>query len=157
MAETVLLDGREFSNVSQNITAAQNDYIYVQLNDCGASRLLKQVADGKRSDPLAHELLLTILRSGMSSQVLASLLTEKGKKWTRIEADRNAAIFAEITDNEEIIRMRKVIVNFVSAFFQSGEVSSTTSPTSSSQNEKAPAMSSAGAAILASSPESSEQ
>jgi hypothetical protein len=155
MADTVLLDGREFSNVSQQITAAQNDYIYVQLNDCGASRLLKQVADGKRSDALAHELLLTILRSGMASQLLAGLLTEKGKKWTRIEADRNAAIFAEITDNEEKVRMRTGIVEFVFGFFLSGEVSSTTSPKSSNPNEKDPAITSAGVATSASSPESS--
>lgn len=155
--ETIKLDGREFVTVSQKITAAQDDYILVTLNDCGSAEILREIAGGKRSPEIGVHLLKTILRSGLTSQLLAGLLTEKGKKWIRREADRNAEIFAEITDNEEKIRMRQTVVGFVLGFFQLGEALSKTSPKSSNLNEKAPDISSAEAATSESSPELSVQ
>lgn len=151
--ETIKLDGREFVTVSQKITAAQDDYILVALNDCGAAEIIRGIAGGERSPEIGAHLLQTILRSGLTSQLLAGLLTEKGKKWTRLEADRNAELFAEITDNAEKVRMRQTVVGFVLGFFQLGEALSKTSPKSSNLNEKAPDISSEEVATSESSPE----
>ncbi len=145
--EVIFLDGREFVTIAQNITAAQDDYILVQLNDSGAADVLREIAAGKRSEVIATRLLQTILRSGLTSNLLAGLLTEKGKKWTRRDADRNAERFAEITDNEEKVRMRKSVVGFVIGFFQLGEASSGTSPKSSNPSEEDPGISSEAPAI----------
>lgn len=147
--ETIRLDDREFTLISGNVTAAQNDYILVYLNESGASDVLAPIAGTKKKpdERLGTVLLQTILKSGLQANVLAGLLTEKGKKWTRAEADRNAAIFADITDRKEQALMRTAMVGFVLGFFQSGEASSKTSPKSSNPSEQDPDTSSVEAPI----------
>ena len=46
------------------------------------------------------------------------MLTEVGKKWTRAEADRNAAAFAEITEESEKQAMQNTIAWFVLALLE---------------------------------------
>jgi hypothetical protein len=164
--EVIQLDGREFVGVTQGLTMAQNDFVLVLLDEIGsekprdpeekietASDIVAKIARGDKSDGIAQRLLRKILKSGRASELLAGLLTEKGKKWTRREALRNAEIFAEIRDNGEQVVMRSAMVSFVFGFFRSGEASSTTSPKSSNPNEKDPGISNAEAAISASSQE----
>jgi hypothetical protein len=52
------------------------------------------------------------------------MLTEVGKKWTRAEADRNAAAFAEITDEDEKITIHAAILRFVLSFSEGRKKSS---------------------------------
>ena len=156
--ESVKLDGREFSSVSQAITAAQDDYIVVYLNESGATMVLHEKATNDEQRKIkAQRLLQTILKSGLTNYILAGILTEKGKKWTRQEADANAIRFAEITDRKEQAFMRSAIVAFVIGFFRSGEASSTTSPKSSDRKNAAPDTSKEEVAISESSAESSEK
>jgi hypothetical protein len=88
----------------------------------------------------------------MANHIVAGILTEVGKKWRRDEAERNAEIFADITDTGEKVTMRTQIVNFVIAFFLLGEESSTTSPKSSSPIAPVPDTESADQSISALSP-----
>jgi hypothetical protein len=132
--DIIELAGRKFQGVTQAVTAAQDDYITVVLNDSRAAELIEEVARGKK-DQSAQVLLQTILRSGHASKLLAGLLTEEGKKWSRLDADDNARIFSEITNTDEKVRMRTFMVGWVLAFFRSGEASSRTSPKSSNPNE----------------------
>jgi hypothetical protein len=138
--ETIHLDGRDFFGVSQQVTAAQDDYILSWLGKAGATDILfRLAAGGEDSEQSAKNLLATILGSGYASKVLAGVLTEQGKKWRREDAERNAEIFADITANDEKVAMRTMLVRFVLGFFLLGEASSTTSPKSSSPNKKEPA------------------
>jgi hypothetical protein len=168
--EVIHLAGREFHGVDQGLTMAQNDFVLSLLDEIGteeprdpketietASDIVAKIARGDKSDGIAQRLLRKILKSGRASDLLAGLLTEKGKRWTRSDALRNAEMFADIRDSDAQIKMRNEVVSFVFGFFLSGEASSKTSPKSSSQNEKAPGTSNGGVAISGNSPESSDQ
>ena len=164
--EVIRLDGRDFVSVDQGLTMAQNDFVLVLLEEIGsespesketAADIVAKIARKDKSPDLGQRLLRTILKSGRASEVLAGLLTEKGKRWTRREALRNAEIFAEIRDNVAQVAMRGALVAFVIGFFQSGPASSTTSPKSSSPNEKVPGTTNGEVAISESSPGSSVQ
>jgi hypothetical protein len=147
MQDSFTLDGRTFRPAGQSLTAAQDDYILGQLRLSGALEVLSG-ADGKRRarEEQAEELLTRVLLSGRAQHVLAGCLTEEGKKWTRAEAERNAATFAEISDAEEKAAMRDAIVRIVLGFFSFGSRSSETSPNSSNPSETAPLTASAEAA-----------
>ena len=137
MHEILRLDGREFRGPSDSLTAAQDDYLLAHLRRSGAIETLTDADGIERPQAKRAELLLTqIMLSGETFHVLAGALTEVGKKWSREEAERNAARFAEITDSEEKLRIRAGIVNFVIGFFAPGAKSSTISQKSSSRAKK---------------------
>lgn len=141
--ETLKLDGRDFVGISQTLTANQDNYILAHLRLSGAMDVLADIGGKRTPEKKAEELLTQILLSGRTSYILAGCLTEAGKKWDRAEADRNAGVFAEITDQTEKTAMREAIVRFVIGFFQLGEPSSTSSPKSSNRRAKANRTSSA--------------
>lgn len=147
MTQEIRLDGRDFEGVSQRVTAAQDDYILYWLGQSGAQDVLVRLAAGKKSEKSAHELLTTIIGSGMASHIVAGILTERGKKWKRDDAESNAEIFADITATSEKVAMRQCVVDFVIHFFLLGEASSTTSPKSSNPTETDPVTESAEASI----------
>jgi hypothetical protein len=136
--ETITLAGRKFTGISQSLTANQDDYIIGHMRRAGVLDVLVQ-ANGKQltEEERGEELLTSILLSGRTQQILAGCLTEEGKVWNRADADRNAAAFAEITDEKEKTLMRSAIVRFVIGFFSSGEPSQESSPKSSSPSGKA--------------------
>jgi hypothetical protein len=150
--ETITLDGRRFQGITQALTAAQDDWILVILRRSGTLDLLSKVpknATDQERGERADELVTTVLESGRNHHLLAGLLTEPGKKWTREEAERNAARFADITDAAEKLAMHKFLVQFIVGFFQSGEPSSMTSPNSSNPSATAPDTTSVEAATSA--------
>jgi hypothetical protein len=139
MSETITLDGRKFSSITQALTANQDDYILAHLRLAGAIEVLSDLDGVKRTqEGRAEDLLTRILLSGRTHHILAGCLTEEGKTWSRKEADANAARFAGITDFTEKTAMRSSIVRFVIGFFSLGEPSSETSRKSSSRNAKVP-------------------
>jgi hypothetical protein len=151
------LDGREFAEVDHKITAAQNDYILAHLRLAGVMDLLVK---SQTTNPTEQELgalrrqfITEILLSGEKSSILAGAFTETGKKWSRAEADRNAARFDEITDPVEIKEMTDVLAGVVISFFRSAGTSSKTSPRSSSPSDEVPAIESADLEISESSPQ----
>lgn len=151
------LDGREFSGVDHKISAAQNDYIQAHLALAGVTDLLVEAGTTKPSEEKLGEIrrsfITQILLSGHKSSILAGCLTEVGKKWSRAEADRNAARFDEITDDAEMMEMTNGLAGLVISFFQSARTSSSTSPKSSSPNDEVLATKSAEPASSESSPQ----
>lgn len=139
MPDTITLDRRKFQGISQSLSANQDDYIIAHLRVAGVIEVMDDL-DGKKRTPeeRAEDLLTRILLSGEQHHVLAGCLTEEGKLWNRAEADRNAALFAAITDGDQKRAMRSAIIKFVIAFFMSGEPSSETSRKSSSSSAEAP-------------------
>lgn len=108
------IDGREFHGVTQELSAAQDDYLIGQLRLAGAMEILL----GKDKPEIRAERLLTqIMISGRGAQILAGCLTEAGKSWTFEEAARNAARFAAITAAADKAAMRTAVVHLVSGFF----------------------------------------
>jgi len=139
MLETITLDGRRFHPVSQALTANQDDYVIAHLRLSGAMDVLSEL-DGVKRTPAkrAEDLLTRIYLSGRTYYILAGLVTEDGKVWSRGDADANAARFAGITDATEKTVMRSSIVTFVINFFMSGEPLSKTSQKSSSRSARVP-------------------
>lgn len=134
MEESLQLDGRNFQGTTQSVTAAQDDYILGHLRLAGVLEVFADADGVKRSaEERARDLLTRILLSGRAPFILAGCLTETGKKWSREDADRNAARFAEITDDDEKKAMRASIVKFIIGFFGFGEKSPATSRKSSSR------------------------
>lgn len=134
--ENMKLDGREFTGITQSLTASQDDYLLGHLRQAGALEVLGDI-DEKRTPKKRYEDLLTrILLSGRKHYILAGFLTEIGKKWSRVEADQNAAAFAEITEQAQKQAMQTAIVGFVLIFFQQEDRLSKSSRKSSSQAEE---------------------
>jgi hypothetical protein len=115
--QLIRIGGREFHGVTQELSAAQDDYLVGQLRKAGALELVLS-ADPKNADHTAEALLTQIMISGRGPQVLAGVLTEVGKKWTFEDAARNAELFSQITDIDSKREMRTAIVGFVVGFFQ---------------------------------------
>ena len=149
------LDGREFEAIDQQITAAQNDYVTAYLRLAGAMDLLLGL-DPKSTDAdvnkLREKFLTQIRIAGLKSKVLAGCLTEKGKRWSRDEADRNAAIFDQITEPSEQATMTQGLVGVVLGFFPYAGRSSETSPKSSSPSDEVQSTENGAPAISATSP-----
>lgn len=149
------LDGREFSEVDQSITAAQNDYVIGHLRAAGAleapAGLDPSQRDATTIEKPAADFVTRIYLTARKSFILAGLLTEVGKSWTRAEADRNAAKFDQITDLEEIALMGKLIAEIVIVFFQSAGRSLQSSPKSSNPSDVVPGTKSADRGTSASS------
>jgi hypothetical protein len=139
MTDTIKLDGRTFAGISQAITASQDDYILGHLREAGAIDVLSEL-DGKgprTREQKAEEMLTRILLSGRKHFILAGCLTETGKTWSREEADRNAAVFAKLTDVEDKRALQSGIVEFVVGFFSAGETLPTISQNSSRRSAEA--------------------
>lgn len=132
------LDGREFEGLTQSLTARQNDYITVNLRLSGASEILgtfEQADTREIRTAKAEACINRVLESGRKYKILAGMLTEEAKKWTREEADKNAEIFADIREFTEQQTMNSELLGLIMGFFRFGGVSSPTSPTSSNPNE----------------------
>jgi hypothetical protein len=141
------LDGRDFSEVDHSITAAQNDYVIGHLRAAGALEALAGLDPSQRDattiEKPAADFVTRIYLTGRKSFILAGLLTESGRTWTRAEADRNAAKFDLITDLEEMATMGKLIAEIVIIFFQSAGRSLQSSPKSSNPSDAVPGTKSA--------------
>lgn len=132
MDKTITIDGREFHGVTQELSAAQDDYLIGQLRLAGALDAL--LAAKENPEEQAERLLTHLMISGRAAQVLAGCLTEVGKSWTIEEAARNATRFAAITNSLEKMAMREAIVGFVIGFFLYANQSARTFRKSSSQS-----------------------
>jgi len=131
--QPIKIDGRQFHGITQELSAAQDDYLIGQLRLAGALELLL-AAQKNPEEHKAEALLTQILVSGRAPQILAGCLTEDGKKWTHAEAERNATVFAAVTNAEDKQSMRGAIVGFVVGFFQYATAFARTSPKSSPLN-----------------------
>lgn len=149
------LDGREFEGVTQQVTAAQNDYLTLHLRLAGVTELFLELGvdtPEEKLQPIREQFITRILMSGRKSAIIAGCLTEVGKKWTRAEADRNAELFDAITDQGEQLEMTRGLAGMVAGFFQSAGRSSTSSPKSSSPSDAVPPIESGAPEISATSP-----
>jgi hypothetical protein len=137
--KTLKLDGRDFVGISQALTAAQDDYIIGHLRAAGARQPLAALlaATTEIDKAEAGEALLTqIMISGRLHAVMAGVLTEVGKKWTFAEAERNTAVFRDLTDQDEKVALRQELMFFVANFIRFGGRSLPSSANSSSQHAK---------------------
>jgi len=148
----IVIDVRKVVGTTETLTAAQDDFVLVALTETSALETIaafKKEATTEAREERARSLITNVLKSGKQFQLLAGFLTEKGKKWTRDDALRNAERFADVTEMSEKLVMHEVLVVHVYRFFPLGALSSTISPNSSSQSEKAPDTSNAEAVTSA--------
>lgn len=154
--KTIKLDGREFAEIDQAMTSAQNDYIQGHLALAGVTDLLVEAHTKKNEDAVGdmrREFITRILVSGEKSAIVAGCLTEVGKKWNRGDAEKNRERFDQITDPEESNSMTTELARLVIAFFLFGGTSSTTFPKSSNPNDAVPATENAALETSESSPQ----
>ncbi|HLW82551.1 MAG TPA: hypothetical protein VKS20_10985 [Candidatus Acidoferrales bacterium] len=115
------LDGREFSVFFKASTsAAQDAYVLGHLRASGAIQVLADL--NVPAERVADEMLTRIMVGGETFHVLAGCLTEKDKKWSRKEADRNAAAFAELTDATDRATIQGAMIGLARGFFATGKV-----------------------------------
>ena len=131
--QVITIAGRQFYGVTQELSAAQDDYLIGQLRKAGALELVLS-ADPAKAEQTAEALLTQIMISGKSPEVLAGVLTEIGKTWTFEEAQKNAKLFAEVRDIDSKREMRTATVGFVVGFFQFATAYAKTFPKSSLPN-----------------------
>ena len=131
METAITLDGRDFESSLKGLTAAQDHFVLGHLRLAGAVDLFipgcALTIEEKRV-----ELVTRLLISGRATLIVAGILTERGTKWTRAEAEKNALRFNDITDLDEKTRLRETLSAWVLGFFPLGEHSSASSPRSSS-------------------------
>jgi hypothetical protein len=133
MRPTIVLDGRKFNDVLQNVSSIQFDYIQAHIRLAGGVEIVGDLDGVKRTRAeRAEELFTRILLRGQKTSILAGFLVEDGKVWSPAEADRNAARFDAITDHDEIRAMATLIVDFGFHYFELGEMSPESSQKSSS-------------------------
>jgi hypothetical protein len=132
----ITLDGRQFHGPTHALTANQDEYVTTQLRLAGVLEVMRQ--KDMTAEERAEKTLTLIMDTGRTFRVLAGMLTEEGKKWSRESAELNAARFGEITDNKEKLLMREYVVEFVAVFFSFVGSSSATSPKSSSRRGTVP-------------------
>jgi len=113
----ITIAGRQFHGVTQELSAAQDDYLMGQLRLAGALEIVLD-ADKGDAERTAEALLTQIMISGRGAYVLAGVLTEVGKDWTFDQAAHNAKTFAEVRSVEDKQAMRAAMVGFVVSFFQ---------------------------------------
>jgi hypothetical protein len=82
------------------------------------------------------DVLGAILDAGCASKLLAGLITEDGRKWTRDEALSNVAFFDGLTDDTEYEQYLAALESLLAGFFPRSGSSSTASPTSSRARRK---------------------
>jgi hypothetical protein len=134
--DTLKLNGREFTGIKQSLTSNQDIYILTQLRLSGAMDVLAEVGGPRTPEKKCQDLLTNIMAAHRMWHVLAGALTEVGKKWNHLEADRNAEAFGEITDETEKALMIASLVEVVIGFFHLGERSSPSSPKSLNRRAK---------------------
>src|SRR5260370_254347 len=137
----ITLDGRKFTDVLHApFVANQDDYVLAHLRLAGDVVKVFNDLDGvqRTKEQRADDLFTQILLSGRTYYILAGILIEEGKVWSRAEADANAARFAAITDVGEKTAMRSAIVKFFIGFFSLGEPSPETSRKPSNRSGKVP-------------------
>ncbi len=111
----ITLDGRKFTDVLHApFVANQDDYVLAHLRLAGDVVKVFNDLDGvqRTKEQRADDLFTQILLSGRTYYILAGILIEEGKVWSRAEADANAARFAAITDVEEKKTIRDSVRNF---------------------------------------------
>lgn len=133
MPPPVRLDGRKFIDGLRTVSSTQYDYIQAHIRLAGGAAIVADLDGVKRTPAERAELLFTqILLRGQKTSVLAGFLVEDGKVWTRAEADRNAVRFDAITDPDEIRSMSALILDFITHYFELGELSPESSQKSAS-------------------------
>jgi hypothetical protein len=137
---TITLGGRKFGGISQALTANQDNYILGHLRLSGCMDVLTgNDGKGERTpEKRSEDLLTAILLSGRAHFILAGILTEDGTVWSLESANKNSAMFGDLTDVDEKIAMRTAIVEFIVGFFSFGGPSSEISQKSSSPSARAP-------------------
>ena len=115
MQDTIMLDGRKFTGMLHTpFVETQIDYVLAHLRLAGAVEIFNDLDGIQRTKEQRPEDLLTqILLSGRTHHILAGILTEEGKVWSRAAADANAARFAAITDPEEKKTMHPFLRDFL--------------------------------------------
>lgn len=149
MAVCYLLGGRPYRSAAQQTTFAQDGYLMGVVRAHGLDAVIQRDGD----------LLAAIFTTGCASALLAGLLVEDGKPWSREDATANAARFDRLTAQEEKDQLLAALEGLLAGFFPIGARSSTASPTSSAgkgtrRSRRATARETAAASGSSSSPPS---
>src|SRR5260370_39692043 len=90
----ITLDGRKFTDVLHApFVANQDDYVLAHLRLAGDVVKVFNALEGvqRTKEQSADDLFTQILLSGRTYYILARLLIQEGKAWSRAEADATAA------------------------------------------------------------------
>lgn len=117
-----MLGGRAYGSAATQTTIAQSGYLMGVLRKHGLDRVINKDGD----------LLGAVMEAGCASALVAGLLTEDRKSWTRDEALKNAAFFDALPNDDNKV-FWDALALLLADFFVPGGSSSTASPTSSTR------------------------
>jgi hypothetical protein len=117
-----MLGGRPYRSAAQQTTIAQSGYLMAVLYKHGLNPVIDRGGD----------LFGAILDAGCAAELVAALVTEDGKPWSRDDAIRNAALFNALP-NDENSEFWTALSQLLTDFFPLGGSSSPASPTSSTR------------------------
>lgn len=121
MAQVYTLGGRYFDPAAKQVTFAQRGFVMGTVRANGIDKVITRDGD----------VLGAILDSGCAAKLLAGLLTEDGRPWTREDALANATHFDGLTEDADIEQLLSALESLLAGFFVNRGSSSTASPTSS--------------------------
>jgi hypothetical protein len=108
------LDGRKFRVDVRSAAVGQGDYLAQHLRAAGVTGPPQALKDATRpKERIVDDLVTQILAGEQKSYILAGCLSEKGRAWTRSEADANAARFDRITNVSEKAAMQTCLAECV--------------------------------------------
>ncbi len=127
----IVVGGRTFVPcVAREETLGRRLYLISQIRKSGLKpiEVYQTIADPEQR---AMAILADVYDSGNAFTLLAGLLVEDGKRWSKDRARDNAALFEE-ADGDGLNALSQTLNVTLLALFSSGSSSATTSPRSSS-------------------------
>ena len=132
----VMSDGRKFK-ITEATTSRQDMWVMTRLDRAGLEVIAATYNTPDKLDVMATKCVEAAYESGTLYEILAGILVEDGKKWTRESALANANYFGELTNPADKAAIQGPIVSILMLYFASGLASTETSLKSSETGSEA--------------------
>lgn len=119
-------DGRKFK-ITEATTSRQDMWVMTRLDRAGLEVIAQTYNTPDKLDVMATKCVEAAYESGTLYEILAGILVEDGKKWTRERALANAEYFGELTNPKDKEAIQGPVVSILMLYFASGLASTATS------------------------------
>lgn len=114
MSDAITVAGRTFRPVTRS-TFEHQLYMMPLVRAAGLATAGTEIKGASEAD--AEALLLKVIASRHTLDLLAGSLLEDGQEWSPEGADGTRAFFAAVTDPADIARLQGALVGLVASFF----------------------------------------
>jgi hypothetical protein len=129
-------DGRKFK-ITEATSSRQDMWVMTRLDQAGLEVIAATYNTPDKLDVLAQKCVEAAYENGTLYEILAGILVEDGKKWTRENALANAEYFGELTNKNDKAALHGPLASILVLYFASGLASTLTSLNFSEQGSEA--------------------